>query len=197
MRKVANNSGRLVVELLLVMPFLIAIVLVSSEIARFVRCKQAISVLVSEVGKSAYRACGQLREEPVGGLSGPAATTRRTEICLQQLMLGGGSGTGFVTFSNSLAAYLQLQSINVRASVYEGTGTGLIASYPTSLSAAPISKFQTSSATVRPSAAFMSGRTRFVVIEASFPVTGMMSFSRAFRLSGISANGEVYESALF
>ena len=199
MKSVANQSGRLVVELLLVMPFLVALVLVSSEIARFVRCKQAAAVLTSEVGKAAYRSCGEIVDfdNTNNGFVDPVATATRIRICLRDVMQRDGT-SGFNNFSASLAAYLNLQNLQIRVGVFDGTGNTPftpISSYPTT--GGPASRFGTATGTLQPSANFLANKGRFVVAEVFFPVSGMMGFSRAFGLSSIQANGQAYDAALF
>ena len=199
MKSAANQNGRLIVELLLVMPFLVTLVLVSSEIARFVRCKQAAAVLVSEVGKAAYRSCGEIIDfqNTSTALVDPVATRDRIRICLNDVMQRSGT-TGFDNFSASLAAFLNLGNLQIRVGVYDGTSSTPytpISSYPPT--GGPASRFGTASGSIQPSPTFLANKGRFVVAEVFFPVTGMMSFSRAFGLSSIQANGQAYDAALF
>jgi hypothetical protein len=203
MKRVSNQSGRLIVELMLVLPFLLALVLVSSEIARFTRCKQAAVVLTSEIGEAAYRACGELVEVAVVGvnnLSASEATRQRIQICLNELMQPfpeANPQIGFNQFTTDLGNALGVQNFRARVGIYDGSsGTPvLIEAFPST--GGPTSRFENGTSSVNPASTFLTKRGRFAVAEVYFSVSGMMSFSRAFGLSGIQPNGEVYEAALF
>lgn len=224
MRLKKDNKGRLVVELVLVLPFLLLLVLVSSEITHYVRCRQAVAVLVSEAGKSVFKSCRDFLEAPTTPVPVPRPTTPippsyqitqdRTKMCVDDVMSrpanGGVPASGFAAFANQLAPYLKLAAIDIRVTVYaySTTMTGrpgnlsVLYSYP-QIGGRP-SKYTISgggsitgpapSTSTFVSSQFAINHQRFVIAEGFFDFNGV--FSKAFKV-GTLGNGEVYDAAIF
>lgn len=204
MSRIKNKSenGRLVVELVLIIPFLVTLFLVSSEMSKYARNKQAVSVLVGEVGEAVYRSCSSFWELDNGGNNFNLANTQeRTRLCLDDVV----DRVGFAQLNENIRPFLRTEYLDVDVSIFalipgnsvQLLGTRSIFS-PNTPSANRPTRFSEAgggiSGPIPISNAMITQRQRVVVVEGHFRFNGL--FSQVFGFDSLP-NGEVYDAAVF